>query len=147
MRILIPSTMKPFVALLLVLFSACVFGFKTDLNSPSMRVIEFVGNIRSRFLQLPYGDQALFTRKSLFDSVGGFPEVPIAEDLFFSRRISRYGPIRLAPAFATTSGRRWLKLGALRTTLINQMIVAGLLLRISPRILTSIYHQKNDIPL
>ena len=118
------------------------FRFKTDLNSPSMRVIEFVGNIRSRFLQLPYGDQALFTRKSLFESIGGFPEVPIAEDLFFSRRISRHGPVRIAPASVITSARRWRIHGALRTTLINQMIVAGVLFRVSPSLLASIYHKR-----
>ncbi|MFH1487911.1 MAG: TIGR04283 family arsenosugar biosynthesis glycosyltransferase [Pseudomonadota bacterium] len=121
--------------------AAGAFRFKTDLNSPLMRVIEWVANIRSGLLQLPYGDQALFVRKSLFERAGGFPEVSIAEDLFFVRRLSKYGRIRTAPATAVTSARRWLDLGPLRTTIINQVIVAGIILGISPRTLASLYRR------
>ncbi|UCF82269.1 MAG: TIGR04283 family arsenosugar biosynthesis glycosyltransferase, partial [Desulfobacteraceae bacterium] len=115
------------------------FRFKTDLNRPLMKVIEFVTNIRSHYLKLPYGDQGLFIRKSVFDSVGGFPEVPIAEDLIFVRRLSKYGRIGIAPAYAITSARRWKTLGLLRTTLINQVILAGCCLGISPLTLEQLY--------
>ena len=106
------------------------FRFKTNLDTPLMKIIEFVTNIRSQYFNLPYGDQVLFVRKSAFKSIGGFPEVPIAEDLFFVRRISKLGRIRIAPAHAVTSARRWKTLGLLRTTVINQVILAGLCLGI-----------------
>ena len=115
------------------------FRFKTDLNRSLMKVIEFMANFRSHYLKLPYGDQGLFIRKSVFDSVGGFPEAPIAEDFFFARKLSKYGRIGIAPADAITSARRWKTLGLLRTTLINQLIVAGCCLGISPLTLASLY--------
>jgi hypothetical protein len=104
-----------------------------------MRGIEFTTNIRSRYLRLPYGDQALFVRRSCFQAVRGFPEMPIAEDLFFVRLVSKQGRIAIAPAYAVTSGRRWKEVGLLRTTLINQFILAGFALRISPRTLARLY--------
>jgi rSAM/selenodomain-associated transferase 2 len=115
------------------------FRFKTDLKHPLMGIIESGANLRSRYLHMPYGDQGLFVRKSVFRSIGGFPEVPIAEDLLLARRMSSYGHIRIAPAHVVTSARRWQGLGVLRTTLINTVIVAGLLFRVSPNILAALY--------
>jgi hypothetical protein len=115
------------------------FRFKTDLNRSLMKVIEFVTNIRSQYLKLPYGDQGLFIRKSVFDLVGGFPEVPIGEDLLFVRRLSKHGHIGIVQADAVTSARRWQKLGLLRTTLVNQVILTGFCLGISPLTLASLY--------
>jgi len=90
-------------------------------------------------LRLPYGDQALFLRKSHFQAAGGFPEMPIAEDLFFVRLVSKQGRIAIAPAHAVTSGRRWKEVGLLRTTLMNQVILAGFALGISPKTLARLY--------
>jgi len=115
------------------------FRFKTDLNKPFMKFIEFMTNIRSRYFKLPYGDQGLFMRKSVFESVGGFPEVPVAEDLFMVRRLSKRGIIRISPAEVVTSARRWLTFGLLRTTLINQVIVSCCCLGVSPHALASLY--------
>jgi len=115
------------------------FRFKTDLNSPLMKTLEFLTNIRSKCFKLPYGDQGIFMRKSVFNLVGGFPELQIAEDLFLVRRLSRRGRIQIAPAEAVTSARRWRRFGLLRTTLINQAIVAGCYLGVSPRVLASLH--------
>lgn len=117
------------------------FRFKTDLHRPLMRGIEFTTNIRSRYLRLPYGDQALFVRRSCFQAVGGFPEMPIAEDLFFVRLVSNLGRIAVVPSPAITSGRRWKEGGVLRTTLINQLILAGFALGISPETLAGLYRR------
>ena len=119
---------------------AGAFRFRTDLDHPLMKPIEFATNIRSRYLKLPYGDQGLFFRKAVFEEVGGFPEVSIAEDLFLMHRISKQGRIGIAPVHAVTSGRRWQTRGFLRTTLINQVIVAGCYLGISPHVLARLYH-------
>ena len=118
---------------------AGAFRFKTDLDHPLMKLIELATNIRSRYLKLPYGDQGLFFRRAVFEAVGGFPEVSIAEDLFLMHRISKQGRIGIAPVHAVTSGRRWQTRGLLRTTLINQVIVAGCCLGISPRVLARLY--------
>jgi len=118
---------------------AGAFRFKTNLDNPLMKVIELMTNIRSQYFKMPYGDQGLFIRKSVFESVGGFPESPIAEDLFLVRRLSQKGRIRIAPVHVVTSARRWQTLGLFRTTLINQVILAGLCLGILPSTLSSLY--------
>jgi len=115
------------------------FCFKTDLKGPLMRSIECMTNLRSKYLRLPYGDQGLFIRRHLFKSAGGFPDVPIAEDLLFVRRLSKLGRVATVSAEAVTSGRRWRNVGPLRTFLINQVIVFGLVIGTSPRVLASIY--------
>ncbi len=125
-------------------FVAGAFHFKTDLDSPIMRIIEFVTNCRSQYLKLPYGDQGLFIKKSVFDSLGGFPNSPIAEDLIFMRSVSKYGRVRLTEDHAVTSARRWRRLGLIRTFLINQLIVAGLYMGISPRALASLYQAPRE---
>ena len=76
---------------------------------------------------------------TLFESVGGFPEVPIAEDLYLVRRLSKIGRIPIAPVYAVTSSRRWQKLGLLRTTLIHQIILVGIDLGVVPHMLASLY--------
>jgi rSAM/selenodomain-associated transferase 2/rSAM/selenodomain-associated transferase 1 len=123
--------------------SVGAFVFRTDLDKPLMKWVEFLTNLRSRYLKLPYGDQALFVRKPAFQRTGGFPVVPIAEDLFLVKELWKTGNVSMVPAPAVTSGRRWEKLGVVRTTLMNQVILAGLVLNISPHTLARLYrHSK-----
>jgi rSAM/selenodomain-associated transferase 2/rSAM/selenodomain-associated transferase 1 len=117
------------------------FLFRTDLAKPPMKWVEFLANLRSRYLKLPYGDQALFVRRSAFDHAGGFPSVPIAEDLFLVKEMRKRGNVYIVPAPAVTSGRRWEKSGVVRATLMNQVILAGLALNVSPHTLTRLYRQ------
>ncbi len=119
--------------------AAGAFRFRTDCRIPLIRAVEWMTNLRSSVFQLPYGDQALFMQKSLFDEVGGFPELPIAEDLFLMRRLRKRGRVRIAPAEAVTSGRRWERLGVIRTTLINWLIMAECYLGISPGVMAARY--------
>jgi rSAM/selenodomain-associated transferase 2 len=104
-----------------------------------LRVIEMLTNLRSRVLQMPYGDQGIFVRAGMFLSVGGFPSLPIMEDFELVRRLKRKGRIRILPLAATTSPRRWEKLGVLRTTAINQTIIIGYLLGVNPKKLAQWY--------
>ena len=120
------------------------FRFKTDSDEPRMRVVEFLANFRSQHLGLPYGDQALFIRKATFEQAGGFPEVPIAEDLAFVKKLSKIGRVGVAEAEAVSSARRWLKLGVVRTTVINQFILAGLAMGVSPYTLSRLYRQSKN---
>jgi hypothetical protein len=117
------------------------FHFKTDGAHWAMPWIEWAANARSRWLKMPYGDQALFMRKARFDQIGGFPDVPIAEDLFLARRMRHLGRVALAPGRAVTSGRRWRGLGIVRTTVINFGIAAGCLIGMDPKKLAPLYHK------
>lgn len=115
------------------------FKFKTDLKGQGIRLIEHCANIRSGFLKKPYGDQGLFLRKKLFDSIGGFPEVPIAEDLFLVKALAKHGQVSIAPKPAITSGRRWQRVGIFKTTLINYVIYFGCQLGVPPDKLRNLY--------
>jgi len=118
---------------------AGAFRFKTDLQSPLIRTIEWAANLRSRYLGLSYGDQGLFMRRPSFEAAGGFPAVPVAEDLLLVRRLSRFGRVATVSEEAVTSGRRWREIGPLRTLFINQVILFGLAIGVSPRVLASMY--------
>jgi len=93
----------------------------------SLRVIESLVHWRSTALGMPYGDQALFLNAEVFRRVGGFPELPIMEDLELTRRLKPLGRIRIAPEPVVTSARRWHEGGVWRTTLMNQLCLAGYL--------------------
>jgi uncharacterized protein len=122
------------------------FQFKTDWDHWAMRWIERAAYVRSAHLHRPYGDQGLFLRKTVFAKVGGFPLVPIAEDLYLVRRLARMGRIALAPGTAVTSGRRWRRVGIGRTTLINALIAGGCMLGVDPRRLARLYYRGRKEP-
>jgi hypothetical protein len=104
-----------------------------------LRVIEGLANARSRLLRLPYGDQGLFVMADLFRRLGGFPELPIMEDVLLVRRLNKTGRIAIAPCSALTSDRRWRRLGILRTTLVNQVVLTGFFLGVDPGRLAAWY--------
>ena len=85
----------------------------------AMRVISWCSNLRSRFLGLTYGDQAVFVRSPVFRNLGGFKMLPIMEDVDFVRRLQRVGRMRLIDIPVRTSDRRWRANGVLRTTFAN----------------------------
>jgi rSAM/selenodomain-associated transferase 2 len=65
-----------------------------------------VADLRSRVARLPYGDQALFVRRTAYAAAGGFPDTPLCEDLELARRLRRLGAIRIVGATVTVSARR-----------------------------------------
>jgi rSAM/selenodomain-associated transferase 2 len=123
---------------------AGAFALKIDHERRSLRWIERGVNWRSRFLQMPYGDQAIFLKADTFHKVGGFPEQPIMEDFELVRRLQQLGKIAIVSAPVVTSARRWLKRGVFRTTLINQLVILGYLLGVNRERLGQLYrHHKN----
>lgn len=105
--------------------------------------VEWTTNLRSRWLQTPYGDQALFLRRTLFEELGGFAAVPIMEDYELNQRLRRQGRIATcAEATVMTSGRRWKRHGVLKTTLVNQLMIAGHHLGVNPATLASFYRRR-----
>ncbi len=104
------------------------FQFRTDGSGLSMRLIESMANIRSSIFQYPYGDQGLFMEKRVFVEEGGFSPLPIMEDFELVGRLRRRGRIVTLHKPVLTSARRWKSLGIVRTTLINQIMIAGFFL-------------------
>jgi rSAM/selenodomain-associated transferase 2 len=119
--------------------SAGAFSLEIDGNCPSLNIITHIANLRSRWLQMPYGDQGLFVPANLFSRLGGFPEQPIMEDFAFVRKLQRHGRILTLPQTVLTSGRRWQRLGPWRTTSSNQLMIFGYYLGVAPATLARIY--------
>ncbi len=117
------------------------FGFRVAENFPGRWLMEWTTNLRSRWFQNPYGDQTQFLRRALFEELGGFADLPIMEDYELNQRLRRRGRVATSAAAAITSGRRWKKLGLIRTTLINTMIIAGFHLGVCPHKLGRLYRK------
>ena len=119
--------------------SAGAFQLSIDGHGFGLRVIEWLANCRSKVLQMPYGDQGIFVSTDTFFSVGSFPPQPIMEDFELMRKLKKKGTVKILSLHATTSPRRWEKLGIWKTTLINQAIIIGYFLGISPEKLAEWY--------
>jgi len=122
----------------------CAGAFKLGIDSDGwgLRLIERVANWRSRHLQMPYGDQAIFISRNLFEEIGGFPEIPIMEDFELIRRIRRKGKVTILDTAVLTSPRRWLNFGIFRTWMLNQLIIGAYCLGISPPMLSRWYRRE-----
>lgn len=97
-----------------------------------------LADVRSRVSRVPYGDQAMFVRRTAFEQVGGFPDQPLMEDVELSRRLRRTGRVVTVAASVRVSGRRF----------IARPVVAALTMRlfpllyrlgVSPRVLAQLY--------
>jgi len=115
------------------------FRFRVKERLRGIGAVEWGTNIRSWVFQRPYGDQGLFLRRETFDAIGGFPEQPIMEDVALVKVARRLGTVVTVREAAVTSGRRWQKHGVFRTTLINQLILLGAALGVSPQKLRCLY--------
>lgn len=120
---------------------AGAFALRINAEGASLRFVEKGVYWRSRFLQMPYGDQAIFMTKAIFQQVGGFPELPIMEDFELMRRLKPMGKIIILSVPVITSARRWLQKGVFKTTIINQIVIIAYLLGITPAQLRIWYSQ------
>ncbi|NJK39518.1 MAG: glycosyltransferase family 2 protein [Oscillatoriales cyanobacterium RM2_1_1] len=118
---------------------AGAFELKIAGSQRALRWIEQGVKWRSHYLQMPYGDQAIFLRAETFRQVGGFPELPIMEDFELVCRLKGMGKIATVPIAVKTSGRRWQQLGIGRATLINQIVILGYLLGVPAQTLANWY--------
>ena len=87
-----------------------------------LKVIQFFANVRSKWLQLPYGDQGLFMYKEVYEIIGGFPRQPILEDYDFILSARSLGKVHIVDESLETSARRWFVNGVIGNTLFNQVI-------------------------
>ena len=105
------------------------------------RVIEWAMNWRSRLTGIATGDQAMFVRKGAFERAGGFPLIPLMEDVALSRRLRRLArPVCLRERVVTSS-RRWQRDGILRTVLLMWCLRFAYALGADPRRLHRVYYR------
>ncbi|ACS79135.1 TIGR04283 family arsenosugar biosynthesis glycosyltransferase [Maridesulfovibrio salexigens] len=104
---------------------AAAGAFKLGFDTPSrtMKFIAFLADLRCRIERVPYGDQAVFISKSTFDELGGFPEIPLMEDVELFQTIKRKRlEIVILKESITTSARRYLSTGPIRCALRNTFL-------------------------
>ncbi|HKN87774.1 MAG TPA: TIGR04283 family arsenosugar biosynthesis glycosyltransferase [Nitrospiraceae bacterium] len=103
------------------------------------RVIGRMMNWRSRWSGIATGDQAIFVRRECFEQLGGFSDVPIMEDIEFTRRLKRVGRIAAVRSTVVTSYRRWQQGGPLKTIALMWLLRGLYWMGISPHALTRMY--------
>jgi rSAM/selenodomain-associated transferase 2 len=93
------------------------FDVRIDGSPGGLALVAFMMNWRSRLTGIATGDQAIFVTRQAFQACGGFPAIPLMEDIVFSRSMRRIAQPACLRQKVTTSGRRWEKHGLLRTIL------------------------------
>jgi len=121
---------------------ACVggrFDVRFERDSGPGWLISRMMNLRSRWTGIATGDQAIFVRRSLFEQLGGYSDLPIMEDVDFSRRLKRTGRLSALRSKVITSYRRWDTRGPLRTILLMWVLRFLYWIGISPHRITRLY--------
>jgi rSAM/selenodomain-associated transferase 2 len=106
------------------------------------RSIEAGNAMRVRLLGMPFGDQAVYVRRDLFQAQNGFNEVPLMEDFEFSQRMRRLAKPVLLDGPVRISARRWQQNGVLRQTLRNWTIQVAYRFGVSPESLAELYRRQ-----
>ena len=105
--------------------AAGAFRFSLGHGYRHAALIEALVDWRCRLRQLPYGDQGFFVRRRVFESLGGFPDLPMMEDYVMVRRAKKLGRVVVTRASAHTSPRRWQEGGLIRTFLLHQLMLGA----------------------
>jgi rSAM/selenodomain-associated transferase 2 len=91
------------------------FDLRIAGQHPLLALVARTINWRSRFTGIATGDQAIFVAYEAFRNVGGFPDLPLMEDIALSRKLKRHSRPYCITTPVVTSGRRWEYHGVLRT--------------------------------
>lgn len=106
----------------------------------AFRIIEWFMNQRSRLTSVATGDQMLFLRRSLFEDSGGFDDIPLMEDVAYSKRLRRVARPLIIPQPVQSSSRRWEQRGVARTVLSMWGLRLAYAMGVSPRRLWEHYY-------
>ncbi|MQA90310.1 MAG: glycosyltransferase [Gemmatimonas sp.] len=116
-------------------------AFRLQIDAPGLvyRLLERGANLRSRLLGLPYGDQGLLLSREAYERAGGYPSIPIMEDVALVRRLRQSAGLRLLRGRVIVSPRRWLRDGPITRTVINLSLLIRYLAGASPHRLARRY--------
>jgi rSAM/selenodomain-associated transferase 2 len=115
------------------------FDVRFDRDSGWYWLICRMMNWRSRLTGIVTGDQALFVRRPVFVAVGGFPDIPVMEDIALSKQLKRVGRIAALKSCVLTSSRRWTRQGVVRTILLMWWMRLLFFVGVSPEKLKRLY--------
>jgi rSAM/selenodomain-associated transferase 2 len=99
------------------------FRLEIPHRHPAYRISDRLGNLGVDLFGMACGDHGLFLRRIAFEQLGGYPDVPILEDVELYRRAGRLGKMRQLGAVIRTSPRRWQRNGVWRTTAVYAAIL------------------------
>lgn len=108
------------------------FDLQLDDARPMLKLIGFMISLRSRLSKVGTGDQAIFVRREIFAELGGYPDIPLMEDVAFSRALKRRGAVACLRSRVVSSARRWQADGIWSTILKMWTLKSLYLLGISP---------------
>jgi len=120
------------------LHRAAVFRFRLDDDGWAASALEWLVNVRSRHLSLPFGDQGLLISNVFYHDLGGFMPIPLMEDVDMARRIGGKS-LTLLDADAVTSSDRYRRDGYLLRPLRNLLCLTLYFLGLPPRFLVRLY--------
>jgi rSAM/selenodomain-associated transferase 2 len=110
------------------------FKMKFDTENFLMKIYSWFTKFDSIFTT--FGDQVIVIRRSFFDELGGFADFPLFEDVELLRKARKETKVYKLPSYITTSGRRFVRNGIIKTQLLNGLYIMEYLLGVSP---TKIY--------
>jgi rSAM/selenodomain-associated transferase 2 len=113
------------------------FRLAFDRDDPWLRTYSFFSRINHPLFT--YGDQGLFLRREVFQTIGGFQEMPILEDVEIQTRLRRAGRFVKVPQAVVTSARRFVCCGPVRQQAVNAGLVLLYHLGVSPARLKRFY--------
>ena len=116
-------------------FDLCLSGGKR-----AYRVIERMINLRSRITGIATGDQAIFVDRNLFWDAGGYPDIPLMEDVALSSGLRKQMRPVIVPHRVETSSRRWEQKGLLQTVLLMWKLRLQYFLGTDPSLLAKKYY-------
>lgn len=110
------------------------------------RIFQIIGRCASwkhRLTRVPYGDQAIFIRRKYFEELGGYPEIPLMEDVELMKRVKRRGGrIVIIPQRVMTSSRKWDKDGVIYAIFRNWALQTLYLLGMPAARLVKYYYKE-----
>jgi len=121
------------------------FRLQIDSRHPFMLWVTWLANLRSFYWALPYGDQAIFVRRIIFEELGGYPVLPLMEDVAFVQKLNKTGRMLLLKEAVTTSARRWQRQGYFLNSFKNMLILLFYFCGISPQRLATWYYSKKSV--
>lgn len=119
------------------------FDVRLDGEHVLLKVVAFMMNQRSRLTGIATGDQGLFMTRQAFESVGGFPDIALMEDIAISKQLKKIGKPYCIRQKISTSARRWERYGIWKTILLMWRLRLSYFFGAHPDHLAQRYYRSN----
>lgn len=121
-------------------------GFRQQIDAEGwmFRLLEKGNARRISRRGLPFGDQGIFIRRDTFVQLGGFPDVPLMEDVLLMKKVRKLAKPRLLPGPLGVSARRWRRHGVVSQTIRNHLLRAAHCCGVSEEYLARFYRRHDN---